>query len=177
MADPKRTKFEIERDQVEIAKLYLQGFTQAQIPEELQKITKAKYLISQPMIHNDLKKIKRKWAEQKIENFNELVNIQHTKINMLESEFWNSLDRHKEYKLPNPRFLEGILKCIDQRCKLFGLYFDSRKKSHHFKMKNIQESIKHSTRRDLRTFIIKGFRYKRHQTAKIAGKFWKIEKS
>ena len=141
MADPKRTKFEIERDQVEIAKLYLQGFTQAQIPEELQKITKAKYLISQPMIHNDLKKIKRKWAEQKIENFNELVNIQHTKINMLESEFWKSLDRHKEYKLPNPRFLEGILKCIDQRCKLFGLYYDCRKDSHHYKTKNIQNPI------------------------------------
>jgi len=120
MAHPKRTKIQRERDRREISRLYLMGFSQTVIPYELQKITKAHYILSQPMINYDLKKIKTSWQEARIFDFDLAIKEQLEKIAVLEAESWEAWRQSKD-PLGDPRYLKQVQRCIDRRCKLLGL--------------------------------------------------------
>jgi len=138
MAAPRRTQIQIERDRVEIARLYLQGIIQADIADRLG--------MTQPMVSYDLKAIRAKWLESTLVDFNERISIELAKIDNLEVEYWeawhkslqvkesstakiitdNSGERNEastkqEQMLGNESYLAGVRWCIDRRLKLFGL--------------------------------------------------------
>jgi hypothetical protein len=138
MAAPKRSVIQIERDRVEIARLYLQGVIQVDIAARLG--------MTRQMVGYDLKAIRAKWLESSLVNFNERVAIELAKIDNLEVEYWqawqrslqvkesstakvvseaeserNEVSTKQEQMTGNESFLAGIRWCIDRRLKLFGL--------------------------------------------------------
>lgn len=138
-----RLTAEIERDRRNIARLYLQGETQASIAEQLG--------ISQPTVSRDLKVIQGEWKEARIHDIDERKNIELAKIDNLELEYWEAWKRScedaevmtvkKKGKIVNgneqtipveaqkrtegqsgdPRYLAGVQWCINKRCELLGL--------------------------------------------------------
>jgi hypothetical protein len=141
MAAPKRSQVQIERDRAEIARLYLQGVTQATIGERLD--------MTQQMVSYDLKAIRVRWRESALINFDEAKAAELAKIDNLEVTYWEAWERSlTEFKSKtirakgadikkaranaeqtiktedrngDPRYLEGVRWCIDRRIKLFGL--------------------------------------------------------
>lgn len=140
MAAPKRTKTQIRKDRVEVASLYLQGWTQAAIGDKLD--------LARQQIGYDLKAIQKEWLKSSLVDFNELRARELSKIDNLESTFWdawsksltpkktetaknivgpkekpirNEFSAKEEQQVGDKRFLDGVAWCIDRRCKLFGL--------------------------------------------------------
>lgn len=73
MTEKKRTKFEYNRDLVEIAKLYLDGYTQMEIAEKLPEITGAKYTLSRRQISYDIQKLVGHWKKSHLKTINEKI--------------------------------------------------------------------------------------------------------
>jgi len=136
MAAPKRTKTQIQKDRVEVATLYLQGWTQAAIGEKLG--------LARQQIGYDLKAIRKAWLKSSIIDFNEAKARELARIDNLEITHWQAWDRSntakrtettvvkgkggeiiqvtiKEEQLTgDKRFLDGVGECIDKRIKVFG---------------------------------------------------------
>lgn len=146
-----RLTAEIERDRRNIARLYLQGITQADIAAELG--------VSQPTVSRDLKVIQEQWKVDRVNDLDERKNIELAKIDYLELEYWEAWKRsqldaevqtieqqgvvkdadgkvvgnrikktdRKEGQSGNPAFLRGVEWCINKRCEILGL--DAPKKT------------------------------------------------
>lgn len=136
MAANKRTKTQIRKDRAEIARLYLQGETQAAIGKKLGLV--------QQQIGYDLKAIRKEWLKSSLIDFNEAKARELAKIDNLEITCWQAWDRSnkakrtetttvrgedeetisitiKEEQLTgDKRFLDGVDSCIDKRIKIFG---------------------------------------------------------
>lgn len=138
MTGPKRTKIKVQQDRMRIARLYLEGKMQVEIAAELG--------LSQGQISLDLKAIQKEWREVRFADIDQLKADQLAKIDTVEVEAWsawrksqedrvislaekntvgeNSQSRthmRKETQSGDPRFLERICWCIEQRVKIFGL--------------------------------------------------------
>lgn len=140
MAAPKRTKTQIQKDRVEVASLYLQGWTQAAIGDKLG--------LARQQIGYDLKAIQKEWLKSSLIDFNEARARELSKIDNLEVTYWESFSKSlspkktetaksttgpdgqqersefsakEEQQVGDKRFLDGVAWCIDRRCKLFGL--------------------------------------------------------
>jgi len=131
-----------EEQLANVARLYLQGQTQAAIGKQLG--------VSQRQISYDLAIVRERWLESSIRNFDEAKAQELAKIDRVELEFWRGWERslldkeisntkrrqgkdesleasmRKEGQAGDPRFMDGVLKCITKRCEIFG--FDSAKK-------------------------------------------------
>ena len=133
------TNSEDQREQrlANIAKLYLMGQTQAAIGRQ--------FGVSQPQICYDLKIVRTRWLESSIRNFDDAKAEELAKIDRVEAEFWAAWDRsqkikqvtstkrkepkdastevgvRKEEQAGDPRFLDGVLKCIQKRCEILSL--------------------------------------------------------
>jgi len=137
MAAPKRTKFQREENYVQITELYLRGKTQYEIAALLE--------ISQSQVNYDLKVIQRQWRESTTMNLDEAKAKELARLDELERTFWAAWESSKtertqarqeknnagatvkasmtkEQRDGNPAFLAGVMGCIEQRCKLLGLY-------------------------------------------------------
>lgn len=136
MASNKRTPTQRENDLERIAALYLRGKRQVDIAAELG--------LSQPQVSYDLKEIHKRWRESSLVNMNEVKQRELARIDALETEYWQAWERSvgevirtttsrsdkdgnkasitKEEKAGNPAYLAGVQWCIEQRCKIFGLY-------------------------------------------------------
>lgn len=143
MAAPKRTPFQREFDYERITAMYLKGMYQSDIAAELG--------LSQGQISNDIKIIQKRWQSQTSLNLDEAKSKELARIDILEREFWqawetsksertkarqeigttkdpqtgkpviNKSSMEKEQRDGNPAFLQGVLNCIDRRCKLLGI--------------------------------------------------------
>ena len=139
MAAPKRNPAQRDKDRATVTELYLQGKTQASIAELLG--------VSQSQISQDLKAIRRVWVKEAVRDFDELKSRELAKIDRLELEYWEAWKRsqedaevetekaigdkekptrvekskRKEGQAGDPRFLQGVQWCIEQRCKILGL--------------------------------------------------------
>lgn len=149
MAAPVRTKFQIEKDREQIAKWYLQGWTQAKIAEELG--------LSRTQITYDLRVIQKQWVKNTTFALDEYKGKELAKIDVVESEAWEAWEKSKEqYKRQyesfkgikkitdengidkiqpqyvdksietenqygNSKYLELVMKCIERRCKMLGI--------------------------------------------------------
>lgn len=134
----RRTTLERERDLDAISKQYLHGVTQAQIAEN--------FNVSQQQISRDLKELRNRWLKSSLANLDALKAQELAKVDALEKEYWdawnrsigerkrksterataNGEDKNKasiitEEMIGDPRYLEGVQKCIERRCKLLGL--------------------------------------------------------
>jgi hypothetical protein len=138
----KRSKIQQERDRVTIAELYLKGWSQSRIAEYLE--------LDQSTICRELKKVKVAWQAESTQNYDLHVTEQLRRLSMIESEYWSGWERSQvakeqslseklaeaasggdsktkvqrrtETRIGDSRFLEGLLKCNQERSKLLDLY-------------------------------------------------------
>jgi hypothetical protein len=133
-----RSPDQIRRDRAEVARLYLQRWTQAEIG--------AKLGLSRQQVGYDLGAVRLEWLESSVMDFNARKAEELARIDRLERECWDAWEASKKGKetttseqttggrgervkaairkveqTGDPRFLAGVERCIDQRCKLLGL--------------------------------------------------------
>ena len=120
-----------------IAALYLQGWIQDDIAKEVG--------LSQATVSLDLNVIRETWLESTLMNFNERQAIELAKIDLVEGEYWEAWIRScalithrsvydqtsqsweqekielEQARDGDPRFLEGVLKCVRDRCNILGI--------------------------------------------------------
>jgi hypothetical protein len=140
MAAPKRTRFQRELDLARIAAMYLDQKTQTEIGQELS--------LSQAVVNRDLQEVNRRWRESALIDLNEAKARELARIDLLEREYWQAWERSqedmikthsargdregdrvsmtREHRDGNPAFLAGVQWCIEQRCKILGLYEAAR---------------------------------------------------
>jgi len=118
----KRTQGQREKDMEYIASEYLRGKYQYEIARELK--------LTQQQISYDLKEIQRRWMAS-LDDFDKAKGKELAKLDKLEAELWEAWGRSQNKKIKDtdiivddsgdPRFLSGILKCIERRCAILGL--------------------------------------------------------
>jgi hypothetical protein len=118
-----------------MADLYLQGWLQADIAEEVG--------VSGATVSRDLKVLQSKWLASALVDFNEAKSQELAKIDRLEREYWHAWARSCENaeqmtqegtpdsvekvkktskgQAGDPRFLQGVQWCIERRCKILGV--------------------------------------------------------
>jgi hypothetical protein len=133
-----RSPDQIRNDRAEIAHLYLQGWTQAQIG--------AKLGLSRQQIGYDLDAVRHEWLQSSLVDFNQKKAEELARIDAVEREYWIAWQESKrerqtssteQIKDPrgdkikagirkveqtgDPRYLEGVRWCIAKRCEVLGL--------------------------------------------------------
>lgn len=145
---PKRTKAEREHDLVFIADRYLRQYTQVEIRDALN--AERNYDLSRSQIKYDIKKIHQRWLKSSLVDFGKVKVRELARIDRLEREYWTAWNESKEDQeinttsrsngrhpsekaevkrigqVGNPRFLDGVQWCIEQRMKIFGFYAPSQ---------------------------------------------------
>lgn len=138
-----RKPFEITRDRVTIAQLRLQGLSQYSIANKLN--------VSRDVVRYDLAAIEAEWKKSALIDFDGAKAQELARIDNLERTYWDAWERsmrgrsktiqrqtsrtgkkgkaalttasvEKQELYGDPRFLDGIKWCVEQRCKIFGLY-------------------------------------------------------
>lgn len=120
---------------LQAAEMYLKGTYQHIIAERLG--------VSKSQINDDLQLIKKRWRESQIIDFNEAKQKELEKIDLLERTYWDAWERstgektktrtskagdsssasiEKEMLIGDPRFLQGVERCVDMRAKILGTY-------------------------------------------------------
>jgi len=142
MATNKQTLPAAER-RPKVATLYLKGWNQTSIAQQ--------FGVTQATISKDLKAIRKEWLESSIRDFDTLKEQELKRIDVLEREYWKQYEasqdakettskeaidiggkkRHKvrttsTQRDGDPRYLQGIQWCIEQRCKILGIYEASK---------------------------------------------------
>ena len=138
MAAPSRNKDERERDREEIARRLLRGESQAAVARDLG--------VSRSQVGYDLDVVRRRWVQESLTAFDARVAIELAKLDELERTYWEAWERsrgafsktttrsrqnvrlstqgeatvERNERDGDPRFLEGVLKCIDRRIRLVG---------------------------------------------------------
>lgn len=145
MAKPKRNKAQRENDLVFIAKQYLKGKTQQEITDAL--AAARPYSLSRVQIRNDLRKIRDRWLESALIDYDKALAKELAKVDNLELEYWDAWVRSlaekttsttrahtddegketrtgsfkREQMVGDPRFLVGVQWCIEKRVELLRL--------------------------------------------------------
>jgi len=123
-----------ERDRHNIGRMYLKGMIQADIAKELQ--------VSQSTISREIKMLVEEWRVERAYDINEAKQRELAKVDALEIEYWEAWKRSQEDAVTrtegktsqgfvdttrtegqagDPRFLDGVLKCIQKRCDILGV--------------------------------------------------------
>ncbi len=131
-----RDSAQIARDRQRCADLYLQGWLQSDIADELG--------INQSTVSRDLKALHAKWLASALVDFDEAKAKELAKVDRLEREYWRGWLRSCEDaetlrqegskgdgigkivktakgQAGDPRFLAGVQWCIDKRCRILGI--------------------------------------------------------
>ena len=159
MAKPKRTKQEIINDDIYISELYLKGYSYRKIAEVFNKEGNRMYNLSHVQIGYDILRMLKEWRAERKENIDDWITIELAKINNLEKSYWVAWEKSKtdytEEKIINkgktteslntesitafgePRFLQGIERCIQKRIDILGLEATKRVDLTH---KNVSET-------------------------------------
>jgi hypothetical protein len=125
----------------EVARRYGMGMPLVRIAEELG--------VSSPLISRDVKLLHERWLATANADFALYASEQMHKIDLMEAEYWEawlaskaddetSLSKEKtgaaagkevwvrkRRQVGNPAFLDGVMNCVRERCKLLGLYAGS----------------------------------------------------
>jgi hypothetical protein len=120
-----------------VAERYLKGEPQSSIARDLK--------LTQSQISLDLRAIRTLWLQAAVRDFDEAKSVELAKVDLVEQNFWagwqRSCDVHevsftkairgkdvrdeasvrKEGQAGDPRFLDGVLKCIERRCAILGI--------------------------------------------------------
>ena len=129
-----RKQHQKEEDRLIISRLYLEGRLQADIAAHLSELRD--YKISQQLVSYDLKRIRQRWIKEQIDNFDEMKAQELAKIDQAERNAWEAWQKSRkakaqktvertvreEEKSGDPRYLSVVMHCVQERCKLRGLY-------------------------------------------------------
>jgi hypothetical protein len=125
-----RTPNQIRTDRAEIAGLYLEEWTQADIGTKLG--------LSRQQIGYDSSAVRQDWLPSSLMDFNAKKAEELAKIDRVESEYWSAWgaskqarhisiteqprDEAERLKTGDPRYLAGVERCIEARAKILGLH-------------------------------------------------------
>jgi len=138
---PRRSAAQLARDRRRIAELYLEGWLQADIADEVG--------ISQSTVSNDIGALQRDWLASSLIDFDRAKAREIAKVDKLEREYyaaWRrscldaetlkqkgapsdeagkvktaSIEKTTKGQAGDPRFLQGVQWCIERRCKILGV--------------------------------------------------------
>lgn len=139
---PQNTRDVIQYRRTRIAELYLKGWYQANIAEEVG--------VNQSQVSRDLDSIRAEWKADRVRDFDAAKDDELNKIDNLERTYWAEWLRSQEDidrkttkvkrngsgeskpdssetskttigRLGDPRYLEGVRWCIVKRCEILGL--------------------------------------------------------
>lgn len=126
---PKRTRDQVRLDRTEIMRLYLEHKPQTEIAQI--------FGVSRTQIGYDIKRIREAWKKSSVIDFDEKKRIELDRIDVLERNAWEAWERSQKETVTkkagkdssivtqtsagNPRFLEIVIKCIERRCRIFGI--------------------------------------------------------
>ncbi len=144
----KRGPAQIAKDRIEIMDYYLKGKNYRDIAKLIS--ADRKYSISYTTIGNDVKFVLKEWKETREDKMELYITIELAKIDKLEVEYWEAWEKSKQdydqvsgkivkrgpksttmdYKeevikkfveYGDPRYLQGIERCVQKRIDLLGL--------------------------------------------------------
>ena len=141
---PKRKPLEVQQDLSLTMQLYLKGVGPTAIAVEVCK--SRKYTLSHSQIIQDIAKCLKVWEDERTEMIDKQKTIELAKLNQLEATYWTAWEASKTARVksvvrksgptaaPNfvatedhttnsigdDRWLQGIERCIAQRCKIMG---------------------------------------------------------
>lgn len=132
-------KEEREHHLAKVSRFYLTGTPQYEIGRQLGVVDS--------QISYDLKVIQKRWQQSQLTNYETRRARELARINTIEREAWEGWRRSqqgretsiteqldmgdqtcfktqlkKEGQVGDPRFLATVLRCVEERCKIFGLY-------------------------------------------------------
>jgi len=138
-----RSPDQIRKGRAEVARLYLEGRTQADIGAQLG--------LSRQQIGYDLGAVRQEWLRSSLVDFNAKRAEELARIDRLEREYWSAWEASKQDRQTStteqttgaegerlkaairkadqagdPRYLAGVERCIEARCKLLGLHAPQR---------------------------------------------------
>lgn len=128
-------RFKVERRRAEASRLYRAGWTQANIAERLQ--------VTEQTVQRDIAVVRERWKQAGIHDLNERKAAELERIDWAEREAQRGWTRslrdevtvtqeeggenggrtitRRRGQAGNPAFLQTVLKCVDQRCRILGL--------------------------------------------------------
>jgi len=146
MSAPKRNPIEIQADDIIISDLYLKGYSYREIEKKFKADNSRKHTLSHTIIGKDMKRMLEAWRTERDDNIDEWVNAQLIKLDKLEQNYWTAWEKslkaftrtktktgHNSFgtieetsmedmlMLGEPRYLQGVERCIQKRCDLLGL--------------------------------------------------------
>jgi len=177
----KRTKYQIQNDRAEIARLYLAGKTQ-QVIADLINASAREYKLTQQMISYDLLRIQDAWRKSALVDIDEVKARELAKIDAHElvcQDAWQrsmadaetlvrkqsgvvaqtkderpgkftatqpaEITKTARGQVGDPRFLKGIEWCIEQRCKIHGVYATAKVEITDWRKEASQKGVNAST--------------------------------
>jgi hypothetical protein len=152
----RRSPIEREQDMVDVARLYLQGFSPLEISNQLSTIRP--YKIIERTVERDIELVRSRWLENAMIDYGQMKANQLAKIDELERIYWRAwydswkdkevtfqekieelqtnanapavgkqrVSKQKETQLGDTRYLEGIKWCVEERAKMFGLHMPEK---------------------------------------------------
>ena len=146
MAAPKRTRSQIEHDRAAVAHMVLEGLTVRQMAIVIGKPYSGGLAVS--TVQKDIEAVRREWRKSAVNDVELARAIELERLRNTEHAAWEGWEQSKMPKtvhskryircgkrlvrkvtvtkttsgLGNPAFLITVLKCIDLRCKILGLY-------------------------------------------------------
>lgn len=110
-----RTPARRAADRKEIVRLYLtEGLNQHEVA--------ARVGISQEQVSYDLRAVAREWQRQAVADVDAARGAELAKLAQLEAEYWDAWRTQTDKdESRRPAYLDGVLKCIERRCKLLGI--------------------------------------------------------
>ncbi len=138
-------KGEREADLNLITELYTKGRSYREIAFEVNQRHGRK--ITYQTVSNEIKKLLKEWEKSRNEIIDHQKFVELAKIDRLEKTYWDGYEKscqpvkktstkkkgsvkqvdnvemvsNEETRVGDPRFLDGIKWCIEQRCKIFGI--------------------------------------------------------
>lgn len=149
----RRTKGEMEEDKRYLALWYVQGYSQREMCQMISQVRGREY--GSGVISGTLKKIREAWIEEYMPPYAEMQAKELARLDKMERELWDAWERSKRDaeaetveeshesgkdgvydrnktvrdragRDGDPKFIEQILKVVDKRAKIVGLYQASK---------------------------------------------------
>ncbi len=130
-----RSESQKERDLRREADMYFRGKSQQEICAELE--------LSPATVSRDLKSLQQEWRESRLYDMNAAKNKELARIDALERTYWEGWEKSLQMahstsegisgpgstvtlnsereQFGDPRFLNGVMSCIEKRCAILGL--------------------------------------------------------
>lgn len=149
MSNPRKQRYQRKAPELVIDRefelqLWIKGWSLRDIAKELS--ANREYIVSHVSVWNDIQFMLREWRRFRLDKIDDMKQAEFVKLNALEREYWDAWERSKEEyrkrvaekkggedgavmkqsltqedRNGDPRYLDGVMKCIDKRCKLLGL--------------------------------------------------------